>query len=478
VRRHLRAGLVGTSPDDRDQRLRRLEEAERCHDLFGFRVDGWSAWRVTRHTVQRIAASYNLVRPKQNDGLRILWAIVATVKLAAILALPPRVGLLVKTQRSGLRLAVGDRYRDIYFDGLLASNDDHFKIEVIDTGEFEAQARVALFPPHLNAVVFTFWGRLLGKLWPADAAEFSARTSAILKDEVGVDIPASAILMLVSTAYWQSRLFGLLLRRLRPAAALVSDTGEYGLVIACRKAGIPIVELQHGVFDASHPDAIPVWAQGSGTELVLPDVLATRNSFWIQQLAGCHQAVSAVPVGNEMIDRAREKRAVRQAELRNGPAVKRILVTTQGTQSERLAAWLEAMLAAAPAGQAWRLMIKLHPTYDTQTTAYDGLADHPDVTVIPGGGQPNVFDLLSEADIHLSIASACLFEAAALQVPSLIIPLEGHQDVLPALDGTLLRLATSPADVWAEVPARPPGAAEIHAEPGFLSNMRALLSRV
>lgn len=467
---------MDTLPDDRDQRLKLLEEAERRHDLFSYRVDGWSAWRVMRHTVQRIAARYNLVRPKQNDGLRILWALVATVRLAAILAFPPRVGLLVKTQRSGLRLAVGDRYRDIYFDGLLAENDDHFKLEVVDTGEFGAQARVALFPPHLNAVVFTFWGRLLGKLWPADAAEFSARTSAILKDEVGVDIPASTLLMLVSTAYWQSRLFGLLVRRLRPSVALVSDTGEYGLVIAFRKAGIPIIELQHGVFDANHPDAIPNWAKGSGTELVLPDVLATRNGFWIQQLAGCHQAVSAVPVGNEMIDRARERRAIRQAELRNGPDLKRILVTTQGSDSERLAAWLEAMLAAAPAGQAWRLTIKLHPTYDTHTTAYEALADHPDVNVVPGGDQPNVFDLLSEADLHLSIASACLFEAAALQVPSLIIPLAGHQDVLPVLDGALLRLATSPADVWDDVPARRPGAAEVHAEPGFIANMRALLS--
>lgn len=462
-------------PDDRSERLRLLAEAERRHDLFAYRVDGWSAWRVVRHVVQRTAARYNLARPKQNDALRILWALNATLRLAAILALPPRVRLLVKTQRSGLRMMEGDRYRDIYFDGLLEKNDQHFKLEVVDTGDFDQQARAALFPPHLNAVVFTFWGRLLGKLFPADAAAFSTRTSKILKDEVDVDIPASELLMLVSTAYWQSRLFGLLLRRLRPQTALVCDTGEYGLVIACRKAGVPIVELQHGVFDAAHPDAIPDWASGSGTELVLPDVLAARNRFWIRQLAGCHQAVTAVPVGNELIDRAREQRALRQAELADEPGIRRIVLTTQGMDSERLAAWLEAMLAAAPCGQAWKLTIKLHPTYDTHTTAFDGLAAHPDVTIVPGGSQPNVFELLSEADLHLSIASACLFEAAALQVPSLIIPLSGHEDVLPILDDVLLRLARSPSEAWSTLPALDPAASGTHAEPGFKRNMRALL---
>ena len=464
------------SLEDRIGRLDRLAAAERRNDLFAFRVDGWSAWRVVRHFVQRTTAQYGLARPKQNEGVRVVWALVATIRLLVLLAFPPRVGLLVKTQRSGLRMAVGDRYRDIYFDGLLTRDDHHFKLEVIDSAGFERQARDALFRPHLNAVVFTFWGRVLGKLFPADAAEFATWTSNILKEDVGVEIGASTLLMYISTAYWQSKLFSLLLRRLRPTAVLVCDTGEYGLVIACRKTNVPIVELQHGVFDSNHPDAIPAWVDGTAGELVLPDVLAARNGFWIRQLAGTHQAAIAVPVGNELIDIARERRAVRQAELRREPPVRRIVLTTQGMDSERLAAWIEVMATSVPEGQDWRLVIKLHPTYDTHTTAFKDLAGHPKVTVVAGGGQPNVIDLLCEADLHLSIASACLFEAAALGVPSLIIPLSGHEDILPALDGVLLRIATSPADAWSALPAQTEVAAGIHIAPGFLGNMRDLLS--
>ena len=121
-------------------------------------------------------------------------------------------------------------------------------------------------------------------------------------------------------------------------------------------------------------------------------------------------------------------------------------------------------------------MIKLHPTYDAATTAFDRLAAHPSVTIVPGGQQPNVFDLLAEADLHMSIASACLFEAAALDVPSLVIPLLGHEGVLSALDGTLLRLASDPADAWTVLPEKGDSGSGKYSEPGFLENMRRLLA--
>lgn len=464
---------------DRDRALNDLAAAEKRHCLFDYRVDGWSAWRVVRHSVQRATACYGLARPTQHDGLRIIWAVGATLQLLLILAFPRRVGLLVKTQRSALRTGEGGRYRDIYFDGLLLPSDRHFKLEVIDSRDFDEQARAALFPSHLNAVVFTFWGRLLGKLMPADAADFAKRASTILREEVGVEMGPSTILMLVSTAYWQSRLFGLLLRRLRPDLALVCDTGEYGLVIACRKVGVPIIELQHGVFDASHPDAVPDWVAGSESELVLPNVLATRNQFWINQLLGTHQAAIAVPVGNEMLDQALERRAAHRAVARDQALPRRVVVTTQGMDTERLAAWVGGMVESAPADQDWRLTIKLHPVYDAATTAFDRLAEqHPNVTVVAGTGRPNVFDLLIEADLHLSIASACLFEAAALGVPSLVIPLSGHQDVLPHLDGSMLRLATTPSDAW--VPRGPVLESDvgIYSRPGFKMNMRALIDQM
>lgn len=459
--------------DGQTDQLARLGFAERRNGLFAYRVDGWSPWRVTRHYVHLAITRHGVPQPPLKEGRRVISALAATIQLLAILTSPAKVGLMVKTQRSGLRRADEERYRDVYFDSLLAAGDHHFKLEATDSPDFERQARAALYPRHLNPVVFTFWGRVLGTLLPA-AGEFPTRASSILRDEVSVDVPARVLRRLISTVYWQARLFGLLLRRLQPAAVLVSNTGEYGLILACRRAGIPVVELQHGVFDAAHPDAVPNWTSGTGFELILPDVLAVRGRYWIEQLAGTRQADIAEPVGSEPIDAARERRVLRRAKLDQEAPVRRLVLTSQGIDSERLAAWIAALIAAAPADQAWQLVIKLHPTYDFATTAFDRLALHPCVTIVPGDEQPNVFDLLAEADLHMSISSACLFEGAALGVPSLVIPLLRHEDVLFAVNDGLFRLAKTPADAWTlsiasiAEPAR-------YCEPDFRLNMRRLL---
>lgn len=462
--------MVG-SPVPTGDLLADLRATEARHDLFTYAVDGWSAWRVMRNIVHRKAAALPMAGDTRSDMTRALWALVGTLKLARVLAFPKRTEILVKTARSGLRMSVGERYRDVYFDGLLATTPDHFKLEEINTPEFDLQARAAMFSGDLNPVVFTFWGRVLGKLCPAPAADFCVRVSAILRDEIGVTISADALLMRVSTAWWQSRMYRPLLQRLRPRVLLVSDTGEYGLLIACAKLGVPVVELQHGVFDAAHPDAIPATAPGAREHLVLVDALAARGSYWIGKLAGTHQAARAVAVGNELIDVAREKRAARP------PSTGRhIVLTSQGLDSKRLAAWVAQMIASAPAGLDWRLSVKLHPLYDTGNRCFDEVALAPRVTLIPGGAAPNVFDLLADADLHLSIASACHFDALALGVPTVVVPLAGHQEVIDTVDGRRMFFAESPAQVWSlNTQEWPEEESREFSEAGFLDNMNRLI---
>ena len=70
------------------------------------------------------------------------------------------------------------------------------------------------------------------------------------------------------------------------------------------------------------------------------------------------------------------------------------------------------------------------------------------ITVIGGADEPNVYDLLADADLHLSIASACHFDAASLGVPSMVVPLPGHQEVCHAVDDRSIFIAERPEDVW------------------------------
>jgi hypothetical protein len=283
--------------------------------------------------------------------------------------------------------------------------------------------------------------------------------------------------MRISTVYWQARLYQLLLVRIKPQAILVSDTGEYGLRIAAGRAGVPFIELQHGVFDASHPDAVPAWVTGPAEALVLPNILASRGRYWIECLAETRQGRDhAVPVGNEFIDEARQRRKARAAAR-----TVHFVLTTQGLDSLRLARWIEAMKVAAPAAVDWRLSIKLHPVYDRETREFSKLQEDCRIRVIAGSALPNVFDLLAEADLHLSIASACHFDAAALGIRSVVVPLAGHESLLDAVDGKQIFLAQSPEDIWRI--AALPDSSEVErayrfSEPNFIANMRKLVCRL
>lgn len=453
-------------------RLAAFFALERRDDLFAFMVDGWSAWRVLRNPLHRMTEALPVTEPVRANTLRVLTALTSTVRLTAHLLTGRRCEWLVKTCRSGLRMQAGERFRDVYFDGLLATGKSYFKLEEINSLDFERQASLALFPPHLDPVVFTFWGKVLARLRPiAVVRPFCDTLADMLQREVGIKVSATWLQSRISTAYWQSRLYALLLRRLRPKAVLVSDTGEYGLIIACKRLDIKLIELQHGVFDVSHPDAIPAWVGGSSAQLLLPDILACRGDYWIVQLAVTRQGRNhARAVGSELIDEARERRAMR---IDGGPV--RIVLSSQGLDSERLVEWVAAFAAAAPIGMDWQLAIKLHPVYDAQTTCFDALKAHPRIQVVGGSALPNIYDLLADADLHLSIASACHFDAAALGVPSGIIPLAGHESMLGAVDERLIHLVRQPGDAWVLHKALPMTEGYRFSAPGFVRQLLGLV---
>ena len=463
---------IMTEAPDVEGGVSRLAAIERRHDLFAYRYDGWSAWRVMRNAAYQAAGGLPLVKPNRRDWSRSLAALVGTTRLLWILLLGRRKDLLVKTCRSALRLEVDGTFLDVHFDGLLTSGYTALKLEEVNTPNFEMQAAAALRPADLDPVVFTFWGRILGTLLPADVKQFCDDTSRLLRDEAGIDMKPGWLRMRVSTAFWQSRMFAAVLRRVRPRAVMVADTGEYALNIACHGVGVRFVELQHGIFDASHPDAVPDWVEGSTAELLLPDVLACFGTFWIERLRGTRQGLTAVAVGNQIIERARSKRSQRILD-----SCKRMVLTSQGLDSERLADWTEEMLSSAPEGLAWRLTIKLHPYYDAQTAAFDRFAEVGNVEVVRGEALPNVYDLLAQADLHLSVASACHFDAAALGIPSVIVPLAGHESMLPVADQKSLFVISSPSDVWSVLagPATSAQRASSYVAPGFAENLRQLV---
>lgn len=463
------------SEQERVRRINAFAEMERAHSLFAFRFDGWSAWRVMRNALHGRVSDLPFAAPTHSSFVRVWEAMLATFGFCWLVIFGRRRDLVVQTCRSALRVREGSKFLDVNFDGLLKRGHSHLKLVEINSRDFERQAANALFPSHLDPVVFSFWGRVLGSFFPVRAMNFCLTVSELMQRELKVSVDPRWLLMRISTVYWQEKLYGFLLARIRPKAVLVADTGAYALCLASFRRGIRFVELQHGIFDNDHPDAVPLWVDGSRGELLLPDWLAVRGEYWVRQLEQTRQGREcAITVGNEQIDIARQRRLQRQPNDRL-----ELVLTSQGCDTVQLVSWIEQMIATAPLGQDWRLSIKLHPFYDTNPQAFAGLSDNARVEIVNGGAEPNVFTLLEGADLHLSITSACHFDAVAIGVPTVVIPLAGHEALLPIVDEQQMSLARQPANVWsiARNGFVDPGCAQELSFPGFVANLESLILR-
>lgn len=448
-------------------------EFEKAEKLFDFRHEGIVPWRLMRNFVHRSLLGISVANATVPRSRRAIDALLSSLRFLLILATQGHRTLLVKTSIASLRNPTDQGWMDLFFDDLIEQRPDYFKLQDYNSPFFDAQRKDARFPDHLDPVVFSFWGRILGRLWPAGIDQFSERASRLLFERFGLEIAADQLTMRVSTILWQARLYGCLLRRIRPKIVFVSDTGEFALILAAKQLQIPFVELQHGVFDASHPDAVPGYVFGTAATLLLPDCYAVYGQYWIDRSAGTRQQQGRCAiVGNCQIDKAR---AEPLGEHKSADV--QIVVTSQGIEREEMADWLVRMLKSAPENRSWSLTVKLHPVYDRDPDQFDRLRAHPGVRILSAAEPPFTHQLLRQSDLHLSISSACHYDAAALGVPSVVMPLRQHKEMLPAVDSRAIFLAKAPEDVWQiiEQAGRSVGMSDHYSLPGYASNMVALM---
>lgn len=429
--------------DTRLDRAIKFYAFEKEHDLFAHSPLGFSSWRVMRNFVFQMHQGNPPTISSVPRKVRFLIAIAAIIKLFVILMFPPKIDLVLKGCVSALRWRVGNRWLDPALDTLLDQKDKTFKIVEINSLLFKHQTDNAAYPSDLEPSAFTLIGRLLGLILPTKIGDFDLRTSSLLSEELNIDVAPSTLRLRVSTVVWQARLYKLLLRRINPKYVIVTDTGEYGLRMACLRLEIPFYEIQHGVFDPLHPDAIPEEASGTDQQLLIPDKFLAKGQFWIDVLKGYRNARVAIAVGNAVVDYWREFRKHRTRE-----SCVHIVVTTQGVAVQQLIENLRSIAVAAPKTLNWRMSIKLHPVYDSIENYRSAFMDDSRITLLEGSSDPSVYELFASSDMHLSISSACHFDALAFGVPSLVLPLPTHENLLYAVDSGHLSLATSPDAVW------------------------------
>jgi hypothetical protein len=195
-------------------------------------------------------------------------------------------------------------------------------------------------------------------------------------------------------------------------------------------------------------------------ELLLPDLLTVYGDYWAEELQG--SALGKLgrirPVGAPLID---SSRALRLGRFAADPAKPVLTLTSQGGVSAQRALEFVRTFLRVYSGPLL-LNVRLHPGYEASSSPFDGhFSDDDRVVLWRGNAKPDTYEMIAMSDLHLSIYSACHFEALGIGTPTAILALPGHElvrDLAARGDALLIDSPERLADLvaqrsWGTVPA-------------------------
>ena len=452
----------------------RVSEIEQRLDLLKYTVDGWVAWPLVR-----FEAAWNLMSTISHPQFeavgrreRILSALADLPGLFPI----KTARHLVKTYNSGLIDRDGDRYVDIWFDDIILTAGSTFKVEMANSPSFRDRSVKAFVRKDISSSLLEMVSGVLSRRRPtAEMVSVATVFGQVLRDELDLaGVSDDWVLTRLRHFVSLKQVYGALLRRVKPRYVLVADANEYALVAAAKEQGIRVFELQHGIADRTHAAySWTAYATPFRPTMPLPDRHLLFGEHWKQELAGGGFWGDALRVvGSPRIDRYRAM----PASLPDDACA--ILFTTQGLDVAGVTAFLAEFLARATPRVPVRLTIKLHPLYDTDPAVYRNAlsAFHDTVDVVAGNEGHSTFQLLRRSHLHLSISSACHYDAVGLGVPTVILPFQSHEIALPLQVAGHAHAVRTPQDLADLVAARttlavPAEVSEYYFKAGALTNI-------
>lgn len=419
-----------------------LEEFEARTGVFGLTVEGVSLWRLLRFEIALTMQNLGLRRPR----VRVSGILLSLFGAARQLTTAPRdIPFLGATVVSGLRMFDERGWHDIYFDPLMDGIGGGAKMLYLDAGGFGENEKRAFRRPVFNDTPLVAASAALGRLLPVKDDTAFHRLSRLIVENL--DLPAFSperIRRKYSVLKWRVRLYRLVLKRLRPRCLLVPNSGQFALFLAANSLGIPFVEMQHGIFSDKHPDNLPAAALLYDRQSVLlPDLFTVYGDYWMELLktSALGRLDRIRSVGAPLVARGRALRDRSFAADRAKPV---LTLTSQGLASDRLADFIATFLKLHPAPV--QLNIRLHPGYEADSNPYEErFAGDPRVILWPGNSRPDTYEMIATSDLHLSISSACHYEALGIGTPTAIIALSGHEIVRHLADRGDAILVDSPA---------------------------------
>ena len=222
---------------------------------------------------------------------------------------------------------------------------------------------------------------------------------------------------------------------------IVNAYSEPTLVLGAKRAGLRVHEIQHGFISQYHPAYS--FSRGSRIDSA-PNEILTWGSYWgsgIRLAKGTSLRVTGPTAPFN------EYRAKALAENRIVP--KQVLFTSQGAIATEL---FNAALATAKALPDHNIIYRLHPNEALED--FEVLLEAARHLAKQNGEQlpsnfslshrdPIFLDLVSRSEYLVGAFSTTLFEGIALGCKVLVLPLNGYENVKPAILAGDITLITS-----------------------------------
>jgi len=457
----------------------RLHQIEIKHDLLRFKIDGWCVWPLFRFDVAIALQNLSFC---SSHGAPLKGRYFLAAKDLFRLARLTRARFVAKTYSSARAEKQNGLYKDIYFDDLLSEMGHYFKIESINNQDFLSQNRMALLKTDMTTLALEMFLRRLGRMSrPGSILKISEELSSCLRQESRLeDFSSEKIASCLANFYWAKKFYRWLLGKINPQYLFTADFGETGIVAAAKELGIKVIEFQHGITDRNtYGYSWSSYALPYKKAMPVADQLFLYGNYWADELrASGFWDEELRSVGSLRLDAYRNL----GRENRNREDAHNLLLTMQGSNIEKVLTFISEFTALAKGKIDFRLFIKLHPLYEKNKKTYlEVFQNDPNVQVLLGNENPSTFELLSRANLHVSVYSACHYEALALGVPTVILPFAGSEHVLHLHETGQAFLAKTPQELLeivlkAKDQRAPEEVGEYYFKLGALENMKAELN--
>ncbi len=347
-----------------------------------------------------------------------VWALSKSVNLFKALAVAVYVGLRSRMAprvlfygTSGRHAVIGDTTYDLYNARLVDQKRRNQFIIIEDAGDGVSKQYRPDFCLHDFAVLIGLLYGISRLILARDLRQYS-QTLVNRYPELGFNEAEAARKVLLFYAKFLTYRF--LLTLLAPERVLLmAHTGKEAFIAACKHRHIQVIELMHGMI-AAHPFYnFPKSYSYLFRQALFPDKLAVYGEYWKQVAiqGNMFPEDSIIVVGYYLkVPEKSERPVSRDRSV--------ILISAQGIFQRELCHYISFLKSQLDSNQ-WHIIIKPHPHDDSQ--AYVNVLQPGFVTLT----NKNAYELLAQADIHISFYSTLLYEAVRYNVCNYVLLVDG-----------------------------------------------------